>query len=165
MRVLLFTNYLEMYLRDVSGVDTVSIHKLTKLMKDNYRLTDALILYSALTNNQHLLNKYTNNKYKDVLSKLNKDNYLDDEFSNYEFRKIYSSYQSHINASKYDIDTKEKARLSILELMRRKSITKYRIYRDLNLNPGNINAYLRNNDSSKVSLNLVKRIYNYVVNY
>ena len=165
MRKLLFVNYLELYLRDVSGVDTVSIHKLSNLMNDNYRLTDSLILYSALTNNQHLLNKYTGNKYEDILSKLNKVNYLDDEFSNYEFRKIYSSYQSHINAFKYDIDTKEKARLSILELMKRKSITKYRVYRDLNLNPGNINAYLRNNDSSKVSLNLVKRIYNYVANY
>ena len=50
-------------------------------------------------------------------------------------------------------------------MMDDKKITKYRVYRDLSLNPGNINDYLTNGNSKKVSMNVVKKIYNYCRNY
>ena len=34
----------------------------------------------------------------------------------------------------------------------------YRLYTDLKLNPGNVNAWLKHNDSSKMSLDCVRQI-------
>jgi len=165
MRQLTLLSYLEEYLKGVSGQKSVSIHKLTILMDKNIRILSPLILYSALTDNKALFNKYTNNKYEMVLNKLNANNFLDEEFQEFDFQKIYSSYQSRINKYNYEKETKKKARDSIVTIMKHKKITNYRIYKDLHLNPGNINDYLTNNNPSKVSLSLAKRIYNYVTNY
>ena len=167
MRKQLFVNFLKYYLRDVSGLNTCNIHKLAKEMKTNYRIRDSLILYSALTNKQHILNKHTKDKYMDVLTRVNENNFLNDVFDEecYEFRKIWNSYQNKVKVVEYDNYIKENARLTILKSMKEKGITNYRVYKDLNLNPGNINDYLTNNNLKKVSVATVKAIANYVYTY
>ncbi|WP_308564437.1 hypothetical protein [uncultured Faecalibacterium sp.] len=44
-------------------------------------------------------------------------------------------------------------------------MTNYRIYTDLRLNPGNVNAWLKHNDSSKMSLDCARQIYKYAKSY
>ena len=61
--------------------------------------------------------------------------------------------------------TKSLARDNILKTMKEKGITNYRIYTDLKANPGNVNDYLKNNTTKKVSLKLVKMIHNYCLAY
>ena len=55
--------------------------------------------------------------------------------------------------------------LRITETVKLKSITNYRIYTTLNLNPGNANAFLKNGDISKVSLDTTRRILQFVNEY
>ena len=167
MREQLFMNFLQDYLQDVSGLQTCNIHKLANEMKKNYRIRDSLILYCALSgdNRKKILNRFTNNKYKEVMSNLNENNFLSDDYEEYEFRKIWNSYQNKIKIVEYDNYIKENARLTILKSMKEKGITNYRVYKDLNLNPGNINDYLTNNNLKKVSVATVKAIANYVYTY
>ena len=167
MREQLFINFLQDYLQDISGLQTCNIHKLANEMKKNYRIRDSLILYCALSgdNRKKILNRFTNNKYKEVMSNLNENNFLSDDYEEYEFRKIWNSYQNKIKIVEYDNYIKENARLTILKSMKEKGITNYRVYKDLNLNPGNINDYLTNNNLKKVSVATVKAIANYVYTY
>ena len=128
-------------------------------------MKDSLILYCALTDNRELFNNYTDNKYFDLLERINIDNFLSDDFDEYEFKKIYSSYMSKMKVFEYDDDTKRRARLSIIEIATKKNITWYRIYTDLKLNPGNVNDFFKNDNPTKLSLKSVKAIYKFVVDY
>ncbi len=165
MREQHFINYLKNYLQDISGLKTINIHKLVLKMKKNYRIRDSLILYSALSNKRHVLNQFTNNEYEDVLNRLTKENFLSDEFDDYEFKKIYTSYTRKIKYYEYSDITKEKAHENIVKMMDEKGISNYRVYTDLKLNPGNINDYLTNGNVKKVSRDTVKVIFDYVYNY
>ena len=65
----------------------------------------------------------------------------------------------------HDNKIKEMMFLRITETIKLKSITNYRIYTTLNLNPGNANAFLKNGDISKVSLDTTRRILQFVNEY
>ena len=47
----------------------------------------------------------------------------------------------------------------------KKKVSKYRVYKDLKLNPGNFNDFLKNNNLDKLSFKNCKKAYDYVVNY
>ena len=162
MRKLSFNSYLEQYLKDISGDVSLSVSKLVKKAKKNYRILDPLILYCALTDKRELFNKRSKNKYKELIDSLTIDNFLSDKYQNYNFSKIWDSYQHRVNVMDYNNVIKSRIRLNIIKTMQEKGITNYRVYTDLKLNPGNINAFLTNADTSKASLDLVKRIFNYV---
>lgn len=53
----------------------------------------------------------------------------------------------------------------ISEVKQAKCVTNYRIYKELNLNPGNVNAFLKNEDTSKVSVDTARKILAFVNNY
>ena len=53
----------------------------------------------------------------------------------------------------------------ISEVKQAKCVTNYRIYKELNLNPGNVNAFLKNEDISKVSLDTARKILTFVNEY
>ena len=165
MRQLTFNRFLEQYLLYVSHHNSLSIHKLAVESKKNYRLRDSLVLYCALSDKKNLLNKYMRDVYARDLEGLNEKNFLDDRYSNYEFRKIWRSYQNIIDKNQIDIDAKGKIREIILNMMKEKGITNYRVYTDLKLNPGNANAFLSNGDCTKVSLNTAMKISEYIKNY
>ncbi|MBO4668143.1 MAG: transcriptional regulator [Bacilli bacterium] len=165
MRKLTFKTYLKQYLVDVSGQRSLNIHKLAILSKNNLRLVNPLILHCVLNDKTNVLFKYLDiNKYPLVLA-LTKNNYLDKDFSIFEFKKIHQSYIRKANTIEYDNETKSLIRKNILKMMSDKNITNYRIYKDLKANPGNVNDYLKNNNCKKVSLKLVKQIYKYCEAY
>ena len=161
MRQLTFETFLKQYLADISGQPYLNIHKLVQLSEDNIRIIDPLILYSLFTNKVNILSKYLDAKQHPLLKELNINNYLDEKFHNYSFTKIHDSYLNRINASKYDNDIKSMIRQNILKMMKEKHITTYRIFTDLKANPGNINDFIKNNNTNKVSLKLVESIYDY----
>ena len=165
MRELTFETFLKQYLKDVSGANSLSIHKLSDLSKKNKRIVDPLILHCLLNNKMNILFKYLDAEERTKLDILTKDNYLDNRFSNYSFIKIYQSYQRKKNTVTYDNEIKSMIREKILTIMKEKKITNYRVYKDLNANPGNVNDYLKNNNVNKVSLAMAKRIYNYCLSY
>lgn len=163
MRGLSFNKYLKLYLVDVSGQSSFSIHKLAKLSKKNIRIVDPLVLYCLLEDKMTIYNKYCG--FNQELKSLSKDNFLDDRYKDYAFQKIHQSYIRKTKVFEYELETKKLIRENILKMMNDKKITKYRVYRDLSLNPGNINDYLTNGNSKKVSMDVVKKIYNYCRNY
>ena len=61
-----------------------------------------------------------------------------------------------------DDATKSLMRDRIIALQQERSITNYRLYTDLNLNPGNLNAWLKHGDSSKISLANARRVMHYL---
>ncbi len=56
-------------------------------------------------------------------------------------------------------------RKKILSIQKEKNCSNYRVYTDLHLNPGNINSWLKNGDSTKVSYQTAEKIMNYVLQY
>ena len=162
MREITFETFLEQYLADISGQQTLNIHKLAKLSAKNHRITSPLVLYCLFRNKMDLLLKYINTNINPLLDELTKDNYLNDKYANhYSFKKIENSYRRRVDYYKNCNITKSLARANILALMREKRISTYRICKDLQVNPGNVNDYLKNDNPRKVSLKLVQEIYNY----
>lgn len=53
----------------------------------------------------------------------------------------------------------------ISKVKQAKCVTNYRIYKELNLNPGNVNAFLKNENTSKVSLDTARKILAFVNDY
>ena len=62
------------------------------------------------------------------------------------------------------LETQKFSNASVIDLQKKK-LTNYRLYKDLKLNPGNVNAWLKHNDSSKMSLDCARQIYKYAKSY
>ena len=62
-----------------------------------------------------------------------------DELSE-DYLKVWRSYLSYKNRGQADDHTKELMRQKVKRLQEKSGVTNYRIYTDLRLNPGNLNA-------------------------
>lgn len=172
MRELTFKGYLLSELQTLSGVKSTSLYTFSHIAEKNARLKDTLCLYLVLFTEEKLLNRLVK-KYSYLkipcskLSELNEtnvDSYLHrDDLSEYE--TIYKNYLYMRNKKAHDNKIKEMMFLRITETIKLKNITNYRIYTTLGLNPGNANAFLKNGDVSKVSLDTTRRILQFVNEY
>lgn len=70
----------------------------------------------------------------------NNENYIRDCK---EYAGIYDAYKEETGEFQKEDEFKAKIRKRILELQKEKSISNYRIYTDLGLNPGNVNSFLK----------------------
>ena len=165
MRRMTFRCYVEKYLQDLSGQKTLSIHKLAAIANSDVRMKNVLILYCCLNNKEKVLVKYLNLSPEEKSALLSSENHIKNQFDKFEFEKIYKSYDRYSNKKEFDNEIKNTIRLNTLEVMSKKSITKYKIYKFLNLNPGNINDYLTNGNVDKVSLSTSKKIYQFCLGY
>ncbi len=172
MRELTLKGYLLSQLQTLSGVKSTSLYTFSHIAEKNAKLKNALCLYLVLFTEEKLLNRLVN-KYSYLkapcskLSELNQTNigsYLHrDDLSEYE--TIYKNYLYIRNKKTHDDKIKEMMFLRITETIKHKNITNYRIYTTLGLNPGNANAFLKNGDVSKVSLDTTRRILQFVNEY
>lgn len=80
------------------------------------------------------------------------------------YHKVWRSYQSRKNRGQADDHTKELMRQKVKRLQEKNGVTNYRIYTDLKLNPGNLNAWLKHGDADKVSLDTARKTLRYVEN-
>ena len=171
MRKLTFEGFLKQYVAELSGVQTANVHKLADCMTENPRLKEPLFLYALAFDKVDLLLRYTatsavaaeyeqlSNLYslEQMLVLLEKQSPELPE----DYRKVWRSYCSVRDAVLADNDTKELLHRRVLELQQKKKLSNYRLYTDLKLNPGNVNAWLKHNDSSKMSLDCARKIYQY----
>ena len=81
------------------------------------------------------------------------------------YHKVWRSYLAQKNRKDTDANTKELMRQRILAMQADKGVSNYRIYKELNLNPGNINDWLKNGAGEKVSLATARRAFVYVNSY
>lgn len=175
MRKLTFEGFLKQYVAELAGVQTASVHKLADCLNENPRLKEPLFLYALAYDKVDLLLRYTvtsavsaeyeqlSNRYSLAQMLLLLENQSLELPEGY--LKVWRSYCSVRDAALADNDTKELIHRRVVEIQQKKHLTNYRIYADLKLNPGNVNAWLKHNDSSKMSLDCARQIYKYAKSY
>lgn len=172
MRKLTFKGFLEKYLRELSGHDTLSINKLTQEANQNARLVAPLVLYAVCTGKVGLLLRATSKSAFDVRyisvimhyseSELARHFSKKDENIPDEYRKVFKAYMSQRNRVQADNKLKDLMRKKVLKLMRAKDVSMYRICQELNLNQGNMFAFLKRGELNMVSLDNARRVLNYL---
>lgn len=166
MRSLTIETYLKQQLFELSGSNSISIKKLVKESRKNARIFDYLVMYCFSTRKEKLLYKHLNKKEKMIISKMDYSNLLSDKFKDkHSFNKIIQSYTNRVNENKNENTIKANIRLRIIEMQKKKKVSNYYIYKNLNLNPGNTNSFLKNGNTKKLSLNDVNMVFDLLKQY
>lgn len=173
MQELTFKGFLSKYVRSLSSQNTNSLYKLAaEAATDNPRLREPLFLFALYSQKQDVLLQATkDSKLYAEYSRMTAQ-YTQDEMTKaledtspllpFEYHKVWKSYLSRKNKGQSDDHTKELMRQKVKRLQEKHGVTNYRIYTDLKLNPGNLNAWLKHGDSEKVSLDTARRTLQYV---
>ena len=163
MRELTFKGYLQKQLCVLSDCNSKSLYKFARLADNNARLRDALCVYLHFYVSKKLKSQLRKRfDYLKPLSTLNPEQLTQ---SQSEYRTIYENYLNKKNAKQNDDKLKAMMQKRIVEVQAEKGITNYRIYKALDLNPGNVNAFLKYGDVSKVGLNTARKMLGFVNQY
>lgn len=173
MRELTFLGFLTEYVRSLSKAGTASVFALAKeASSDNPRLREPLLLYTLASGKKDILLRAAKKFgleefYAPTLSAIG-DNSIEtvlaEDILSKEYIKVWQSYLARKNSRLKDNSTKELMRSKILLLQKEKGITNYRLYSDLRMNPGNLNAWLKHGEHSKISLACARTCLNYLQN-
>ncbi|MBO6039749.1 MAG: transcriptional regulator [Oscillospiraceae bacterium] len=172
MRKLTLKGFLAQYVRKLSRSDSLDLKKLAEeASSSNVRLRAPLVLYAVSFGREDLLQTYLqrpggNPDMARELARLSgKDieRMLESGDAPDEYLKVWSSYLVARDAPARDEALKAEMRKKVLRLQQESGCSNYRIYTDLNLNPGNINSWLKNGDSAKVSYQTAERVMEYVL--
>lgn len=173
MRELTFRGFLIQYVKQLSFEETNSLYKLAaEASGNNPRLREPLFLYAVYTQKERVLLQATKEptlyaEYDRMVSLYTAEKITElfeqtSPLLPVEYHKVWRSYQSRKNRGLADKRTKELMRQKVKRLQEKYGVTTYRIYTDLNLNPGNLNAWLKHGNSDKVSLETARRTLRYV---
>lgn len=176
MRELTFKGFLAQYVRRLSKSNTNSLYRLAEEAScDNARLREPLFLFALYSGKQAVLLQATKEQslfaeYQKMASQYNvaqMTQMFEDNASVLpnEYHKVWRSYQSQKNKGQSDNHTKELMRKKVRRLQDQYGVSNYRIYTDLNLNPGNVNAWLKHGAADKVSLDTARKTLRYVEGY
>ena len=172
MRALTFKGFLTQYVKELSKANTLSLKTLAREAEtDNYRLVAPLVLYALATEKSaSLLRSLGDSAAADELRRViqafneaGAERLLSSGKAPGEYMKVWDAFMVAKNAPERDKALKEAIRKKVLQMMQNGNCTNYRIYTDLKLNPGNVNSWLKNGDSSKVSYRNAERIMHYVM--
>ena len=135
-------------------------------------MREPLFLYAVTSDKADFLLQATkdtqlNAEYANMLASFDKDTLFHalesgDPMLPEGYHKVYRSYISVRDRMKAESHTKELLLKKIRRLQKEKSVSNYRIYTDLSLNQGNMNAYLKHGDLTKVSLDTARRVAEYL---
>ena len=174
MRRLTFKGFLAQYVKGLSIAGTMDLTTLAReATAENFRLRAPLLLYavtqgktanlrSALLENgchDSLLNMLS------VLECTNVEQALESGALPEDYLKVWTSFKVRRDRPEHEDDLKAAMRDKIIQLQKSKKCSNYRVYKDLNLNPGNINSWLKHGDGSKVSYQTAEKIVEYVIHY
>lgn len=174
MRKLTFKGYLAKYVRALSGDNTLNIRALAKdAVGDNPRLLMPLLLYAVAHGKTDLLRRslIENDCREEVLKLLDDletagpEEALKSGFLSEEYQKLMNSYKVESERPANNKQLKDAMRSKIIRMQQAKNCSNYRLYTDLKLNPGNINDWLKNGDSRKVSYRTAAEIVSYLMRY
>lgn len=176
MRELTFKGFLTQYIKRISKSNTNSLYRLAKeASSDNPRLKEPLLLFALYSGKQTVLLQATEDQnllaeYQKMVSLYTADQMTqlleeNASFLPHEYHKVWRSFQSQKNRGQSDDHTKKLMRLKVKRLQEQCGVSNYRIYTDLKLNPGNVNAWLKHGIADKVSLDTARRMFRYVEGY
>jgi len=168
MRPLTFPGFLKSYVQELAGSKTVSMCKLATMAKSsNPRLREPLALYAHATGKTESLFKAARDyaEFQEALQLLRRYEWSEllemlkaqDARIPDRYLRVYQSYCSARDRYKSEVHTKQLMHRRITALKQQKSVSNYRIYTTLGLNPGNVNAFLKHGDTSKLSLSTARK--------
>lgn len=170
---LTFESFLKSYVKSISYESTLSVRKLIlEAITSNLRLVEPLILYIRLNKLDKTYAKFKNydlfDKTMNEFTLKHPDNLLlkiEFEKKNVEdaFQKVYNSYIFFKNKKANESGLKEKMIVKTLELISTKKISKYRLSKELKINPGNLNSYLMHQRVDALSIQKCNSLLNYLV--
>ncbi len=174
MRKLTFKGFLASYVKELSHSGTVDVSTLAKeATKDNFRLCAPLVLYAVVHGKSGLLRReLTSNGCKDeplqtleILDRSGVEMMLEQGDLPEEYLKVWNSFKVRRDRPQNNEVLKAAMREKIIQLQKDKNCSNYRLYKDLRLNPGNVNSWLKHGDGSKVSYQTAQQIITYVMQY
>ena len=175
MRRPVFSRWIKRQLLEIAGAGSFSLRKLAATAQNkNPRLIEPLLLYAIITGRVDRLIDFVykdevRDSYESVLMIFDgidlenaaHNGQLDDSIPG-EYKKFLISYRVSYNRPETTKDSKrmrwERSRILQLE----KGVSTADIYHSLGLNHGNVNAYLKNGDLDKVSLQNATDIMDYL---
>ena len=164
------------YVRQLSAGNSGALYSLTReAVSENPRLKEPLFLY-ALSSGRilTLLKAARGTPLESEYQQMQRQYNYPELLAAFEaapstlpesFCKMWNSYLSEAGAYERDSRVKKLMRIRILSLQQTKMISTYRICKDLSLNNSNVNAWLKNADEKKVSLNTARKILEYAQRY
>jgi hypothetical protein len=173
LRKLTFIGFLKQYIRSLSFSETGSLYKLAEeASSDNPRLCEPLFLYALFSGKEKILlsavkSTELRDEYSSLLElydkqKMEQELMREDSVLPERYAKVYRSYLCVRNQQRNDAHTKSLMRDRILRLQNEKNVSNYRLYTDLRVNPGNMNAYIKHGDCSKISLKTARNAIDYM---
>ncbi|MHB1136468.1 MAG: hypothetical protein ACYCXR_09320 [Coriobacteriia bacterium] len=173
MRRLTFEGYLGSYVRQLAGQNTSSLSSLVRRAQTEPRLVEPLLLWAVVSGRADRLSRLLDgqlDRERDLktLVALWEEGRLESELATNgpslksEFTKVWRSYVVRRDAPTRDAELKLEARKRVLALEAAKGMTRYRMAKDLGLNPGNLHAFLAQGNVSKVSLNRAYELVDYL---
>lgn len=173
MRQLTFPGFLESYVKALSGEGTLALSRLSVLSEAESRLVEPLLLWAAATGRSTRLDGMLQGRQHlqtelRALAQLQSTGRLEKELSSPqaslrpEYRKVWSSYVVRRDAPSRDKQLRLRVRERVLELESQKNVTRYRMAKDLGLNPGNLHAFLSQGDPTKLSLDRAAALLEYL---
>jgi hypothetical protein len=169
-----FVGWVSRELKYLSGEDTLNLRRLAWLAQGKTpRLRERVVLYAIATKRIEKLRSYIYDEtWMDELDIVEKNlqpgdfNDLDDTEMNRlpdRYRKAIKSYQVAYNKINVRNSSKHMRWGKTVKLQKMKGVSNADIYRGLDLDAGNINAYLKNGDIDRVSLSTATEIMNHLM--
>lgn len=173
MRRLTFGGFLDANVRHLSGEDTLALRRLTPLLPAEPRLAEPLLLWATVTGrserlarqlggNEELLSELRQLVSLSEAGRLEEALASEDSRLRPEYSKAWRSYVVRRDAPARDARLKLEARERILALEAEKGVSRYRMAKDLGLNPGNLHAFLSQGDPKKLALEKAYRLVDYL---
>lgn len=173
MRRLTFAGFLESYVRALSDEGTLALPRLVELSGSEPRLVEPMLLWVAVTNRvdrlkgllecwEDLQRELASLVALQETGSLQRALAAEDSSLRPEYSKVWRSYVVRRDAAARDAELRLEARRRVLALEARKKVTRYRMAKDLGLNPGNLHAYLAQGNPTKLSLDRVAELLKYL---
>jgi hypothetical protein len=172
---LTFEKFLGNYVKSLSLGNTVSVRKLLlEASTTNLRLVEPLILHILFNHLEGTYAKFKNNdeidkelnalvtKHPSTTSLLID---LQNKAAKVNYQKVFNTYLSLKNKKENEKELKVKMISKVLELISVKKISKYRLSKELGINPGNLNSYLNHRKTDALNMQKCNKLINYLVSH
>ncbi len=166
MRRLTILGFLSEYVKSLSENTCLNIRKLySEVLDGNFRLRAPFFLYCYYSGKSDVLLKYLGDtdkaEYITVSVFLENDNKNDLPV---DYVKVFKSYQCRAGMKSNEDNIKSLMLDKIVKLQKQKNISNYRIYKDLGINGGNFNDFIKNRHLNRLSLSKSREVYEYLRN-
>lgn len=173
MRRLTFEGFLESYVQQLAGERTQSLRRLAERAAAEPRLGEPLLLWGVVSGRAHqlaplLAGQGSRATELELLVALDRECALESTLAGEpsvlpaEYAKVWRSFVVRRDAPERDATLKREARKRALDLEPKAHVSRYRMAKDLGLNPGNLHAFLAQGNVSKLSLQHAYELVRYL---